>query len=117
MALPVRVPSSKLKMNDDQEHEARAKQIQELLEENLEVTRENHKILRRIERNALISFFAKAFLWLLLLGVPIFFFGPYLKPLFALMSQGATGSTTPTGVFGLPSASQLEEIVNTYRSK
>ena len=105
------------KMTDSTEQHRGVEELQDILEENLELTKENHKILKRMERNALIGFFAKVFLWLLVLGVPILFLGPYLKPLFSLMSQGTTGSSTPSGIFGLPSASQLEEIVNSYKTK
>jgi hypothetical protein len=71
-----------------------------------------------MERNALIGFFAKIVLWLLVLGVPLFILGPYLKPLYALIKEGASGtSTAPSGLFGLPSAEQLQEIVNSYKTK
>lgn len=84
--------------------------IEELLAETLELTKENNKILRRMERNALIGFLAKVFLWLLLLGLPLFFLGPYLKPLFGLV----TGAPATSGA---PSESQLQELLNLYSGK
>ena len=83
---------------------------EELLAETLELTKENNKILRRMERNALIGFLAKEFLWLLLLGLPLFFLGPYLKPLFGLVTGAPAAS-------GAPSDSQLQELLNLYSGK
>jgi hypothetical protein len=89
--------------------------IEKLLEENLEINKENNKILRRMERNALIGFFAKIFLWLLLLGLPLIFLGPYLKPLFGLITGAPTdASTSPLGV---PSESQLQQLFDAYSGK
>jgi hypothetical protein len=89
--------------------------LEKLLEENLKVARDNHKILRRMERNALIGFVAKIIIWLIVLGVPIFFLSTYLGPIMEAV-QG-TGTSTPSGVFGLPSAEQLQEIINTYKAQ
>jgi hypothetical protein len=89
--------------------------IEKLLEENLELNKENNKILRRMERNALISFFAKIFLWLILLGLPLIFLGPYLKPLLGLLTGApADPSVSPLGV---PSESQLQQLLDTYSGK
>lgn len=117
MVRQARALFSKTRMEQDTVKADSATEVQSLLEETLELTKANHKILRRMERNALIGFFAKVFLWLLILGVPLFFFGPYLKSLFSLASGGTTGSPTTTGVFGLPSAEQLQEIIQTYKPK
>lgn len=89
--------------------------IEHLLEENLELNKENNKILRRMERNALISFFAKIFLWLILLGLPLIFLGPYLKPLFGLLTGApADPAVSPLGV---PSESQLQQLLDVYSGK
>lgn len=89
--------------------------LQKLLEENLELNKENNKILRRMERNSLISFFAKIFLWLILLGLPLIFLGPYLKPLFGLL----TGAPADPGAspLGVPSESQLQQLLDAYSGK
>ena len=83
-----------------------------LLREDIELSKENNKILRRMERNALIGFFAKVFIWLLLLGVPLFFLGPYLKPLFNTLTGSPTESSgLPVGI---PGEKQLQELFNAY---
>jgi len=89
--------------------------LEKLLEENLEVAKANHKILKRMERNALIGFFAKIVIWLIVLGVPIFFLSSYLGPLMQAFNGTAT-TTVPSGVFGLPSAEQLQKILKEYKA-
>ncbi len=89
--------------------------LEELLKQNLELTQENHKILKRMERNALIGFIAKIVIWLLLLGVPLFLLSTYLAPLMAVFTHSSTG--TPSGLLGLPSAEQLKQIMETYRAQ
>ena len=78
--------------------------MEALMEENLELTKQNNKILRRMERNALIGFLAKMFLWVLLLGLPLLFLGPYLKPLYDLVRGG-------------PNASQFQQLLDAYSGK
>ncbi len=69
-----------------------------------------------MERNALISFTVKILIWLLVLGVPIFFLSTYLAPLMNLVQHGASGTTTPAGIFGLPSAQQIQLIIERYKA-
>ena len=90
--------------------------LENLLKENLEVAKHNHKILKRMERNALIGFIAKIVIWLIILGVPIFFLSSYLKPLLSVASGNAS-STMTGGVFGLPSSEQLQKIIDTYKAQ
>ena len=104
-------------MSVDQEQPVSLERLEHLLTETHELAKQNHKILRRMERNALLGFLARVVLWLLVLGVPLFFFGPYLKPLFSLVSQSTTATSTPKTVFGLPSAQELQAIVRSYKSQ
>ena len=95
--------------------ESQQDRIETLLKETIELSKENNKILRRMERNALISLFAKIFLWLLLLGLPLFFLGPYLKPLYnTLTGQGGGESGVPVGV---PGENQLQQLFDIYSGK
>ena len=88
--------------------------LEELLNENVKLAKENNKILRRMERNALIGLVFKVVLWLVVLGVPLYFLSTYVGPL----TEALRGSTvSPTGLFGLPSAEQLQKILETYKSK
>jgi hypothetical protein len=88
--------------------------LEELLKQNLDVAKENHKILKRMERNALIGFIAKVVIWLIVLGVPIFLLSTYLAPLMASFQKNGAA---PSGLFGLPSAEQVQQIMNTYKGQ
>jgi hypothetical protein len=88
--------------------------LEELLKRSLEVAEENQKILKRMERNALIGFIAKVVVWLVLLGVPLFFLSSYLGPLVNLLTGGA-GS--PSGGSLIPSPEQLNELKDLYTGK
>lgn len=88
--------------------------LEELLKRSLEVAEENQKILKRMERNALIGMIAKVILWLIVLGVPIFFLSSYIGPLMAAFT-GQAGS--PTSVLGIPSVEQLNELKDLYTGK
>jgi len=93
-------------------------EIVSLLKEDLEVNKENNKLLKRMHRNAMIALVAKGTLWLVILGVPLFFLGPYLRPLFSLVTTGQMPASTPVqGLFGLPTADELQQIVDTYTGK
>ena len=88
--------------------------LEELLKRSLEVAEENQKILKRMERNALIGFVAKVIIWLIVLGVPIIFLSSYIGPLMAAFT-GEAGN--PAGVLGVPSVDQLKELKDLYTGK
>lgn len=90
--------------------------LEELLKENLEVAKANQKILKRMERNAILGFIFKIVVWLLVLGVPILFLSAYIGPIMSALT-GGQASSTPTGVFGLPSAEQLKMLMDAYNPK
>jgi hypothetical protein len=98
-------------MNTPSEEGVPYAHLEKLLQKNLEVSEANHKILRRMERNALIGFVFKVIIWLLVLGVPIFFLSTYIAPLLSTV----TGDTTSQGLFGLPSVEQLKGLLEMYR--
>jgi hypothetical protein len=82
-----------------------------LLEENPAVTRENNALLKEARRNAMIGLAVKVVLYLLLLGVPLFFISSYLGPLLT-----GSGSNAPTGLFGVPSPDQAQQLLKEYQS-
>lgn len=86
-------------------------ELKDLLEENLEVTRENNELLKKIRRDAMIGFAVKAVIWLVILGVPIFFITTYLAP---FLEQ--TGTSTPTTLFGIPSPEEAQKLLEEYQS-
>jgi hypothetical protein len=87
--------------------------LEDLLKQNLEIAKENHKILKRMERNALIGFIARIVVWLIVLGVPLFFLSTYLLPVIETFQH--TGTSTPGGLFGIPSAAEFQKAIEEYR--
>jgi hypothetical protein len=86
--------------------------LEELLKQNLEVAKENQKILKRMERNALIGFIARIVIWLIILGVPLIILSSYIGPLLETFSGGAETNFT-----GFPSPAQLKETIELYQGK
>jgi hypothetical protein len=84
--------------------------LEQLLEDTLEVAEENNKLLRSMRRASQWAFQGKIILWLIVLGVPVLIFGPHVKALLPL-SDG-----TSHGIFGLPSADQLKELISAYQA-
>ena len=90
--------------------------LQKLLEENLAVAKDNNRLLREMRRNAILGIIAKVVLWLVVLGVPLFFLSSYLGPLMDALS-GAGDQTMAPGLFGLPSSEQMEALLKEYQAQ
>lgn len=94
------------------EHE----ELKKLLEENLAVAKDNNRLLREMRRNAILGLVAKIVLWLVLLGVPLLFLSSYIGPLMsAFTGTNPTGESLRPGVSGLPSADQLNQLLQEYK--
>jgi hypothetical protein len=94
-------------MNPDDLSQAR---LEQLLEENLELARENNELLRDMRRMGRISFWGKLLLWGAVIILPFIFLKPYLEALV----PAASGDTN--GVFGFPSKDQLEKALDSYQN-
>lgn len=81
-------------------------QLEALLEETAALTRENHKILKSMQRMDLISFWVKIALWALVIVLPLLFIGPILEALLPVAGNA------PGAVFGVPSP---EQLIETYQ--
>lgn len=55
--------------------------LEELLEENIELTKENNRLIKAMRRDALISGVLKVLVWGVLIGGSIYFSMKYLEPL------------------------------------
>lgn len=84
--------------------------LKRLLEENLEVTRENNELLKKIRRDATIAVVVKVVLYILILGLPLIFISSYLGPLLEKTS-GATSTT----LFGVPSPAEAQKLFEQYQ--
>lgn len=52
----------------------------DLLRKNLELAKENNKMLRRMRREAIFGFLVKLLIWALVLGVPIYLYFMFVEP-------------------------------------
>lgn len=90
--------------------------LRALLDENIAVTRENNRLLRLMRRDALIGFFVKLLIWLVVLGVPIFFISAYLLPIFDSLSAITQPGSLPNGVFGFPGSDEIQYLIEQYQA-
>lgn len=88
--------------------------LEKLLEENLAVAKDNNRLLREMRRNAILGLIARVVIWLIVLGVPLFFLSAYLGPILEALSGSGE---LPTGLFGLPSEAQLQQLIEQYQSQ
>ncbi len=88
--------------------------LSDLVEENNKIAHETNKIVRQMRREGRISFWFKVIIWVIVLGVPLFFIGPILRYV-----EAATGLSIPqsTSIFGIPSAQQLQDAIAQYKAK
>lgn len=92
-------------------------ELKKLLEENLAVAKDNNRLLRELRRNAILGLIAKVVLWLVILGVPLFFLSAYLGPLMdAVTGQSANDTGIPGGLFGVPSEEQINKLIEQYQA-
>ena len=90
--------------------------LKRLLEENIEVTKENNRLLREMRRNAILGIIARVVIWLIVLGVPLFFLSAYLGPILDAFSGQAGASGLEVGLFGLPSEEQIRQLFEQYQA-
>ena len=89
--------------------------LEALLEENLAFAKDNNRLLRLIRRDAMFGLVAKIVLWLILLGVPLFFIGSYIGPLFSAFSGATAGGAGVPSPFGVPSKDQVDKLIQEYK--
>src|SRR5690606_16786062 len=61
-------------------------ELERMLEETRKLAADNNRLLREMRRNALLGFFARIVVWLIVLGVPLFFLSSYLGPILEALS-------------------------------
>ncbi|MBU2159193.1 hypothetical protein KJ848_03360 [Patescibacteria group bacterium] len=91
-------------------------ELERLVKETRQLAEDNNRLLRRIRRDALLGFVARIVLWLVVLGVPLFFLGSYLAPIMDALS-GQSGESFKPGLFGLPSEDQVNRLLEQYQSQ
>ena len=89
-------------------------ELKRTLDEIHALTKDNHRILRAIRREQWIGFISKIVFWAVMLALPVYLYQQYLQPIVAKFSE--TSSTTPSGLFGLPTTAELQKLINSYKA-
>lgn len=95
-------------------------ELKRLLEENLELARQNNRMLRAIRRGTWYSLLWNIIIWAFFIIAPLYAYQQYVAPLvarFQALAPGGAATTTPSGPFGLPSFAELENLVHSYETK
>jgi hypothetical protein len=80
-----------------------------LLRENLEMARDNNRLLRQARRIGRVAFWFKVAVWIVILGLPILaysFFAPIIQ------KSGFDGLK----LFGYPSSDDIQSAIHNYKS-
>jgi hypothetical protein len=88
--------------------EERLARLELLVEETHRLAEETNLVVRQLRREARLSFWLKIVVWTAVIILPFLLIGPVIR---AIM-PGAGGA----GLFGLPSAEQLNSAAEMYRS-
>ncbi len=88
----------------------------QLLEENLALTKENHKLLKTMRRSSLFWLIAKIIMWVALLILPLFFIQPLISAFTGeLPSASGTSTAAPSSLFGFPSPAEIKSLMKQYK--
>ncbi len=85
------------------------------LEELRALTKDNHRMLRAIRRDQIFSFIVKVVIWLGIIAIPLFLYQQYVAPRIEEFQGNPTGATL--NLFGLPSSSDFQKLINQYKSQ
>lgn len=70
-------------------------ELQDLLEESIELTKENNRLLKAMRRDALIGGIVKTLVWVAVLGASLYFSWLFLEPFIGSV-QGAAKGMNPS---------------------
>ncbi len=84
------------------------------LEEIRALAKDSHRMLRAIRRDQWLGFIGKIAFWIIVFAVPLYFYQQYLQPLVEKFS--VTSSTTPSGLFGLPTSAEVQKLLDSYKA-
>lgn len=88
-------------------------EIKRQLEEIHALVKDNHVMLRTIRREHWFGVILKIVFWLVMIGVPLYYYQQYLQPLVAKFQ--ATGVPV-SGPFGLPTSADLQKLINSFKA-
>jgi len=84
--------------------------LEELVKKNTELLEENNKLLKKIHRNATLSFWLRVLWYLLLIGFPFAIYFYVLEPYFAAF--GASYENFIDGLNELPGLRGIEQLID-----
>lgn len=90
-------------------------QMKDLMERNAELLAENNKLLKKIHRNGLYSFYARVVWYVLLLGLPFALYFYVLEPYFTAL--GASYDTFSAGIQEIPGWKQFNDALEVFRGR
>jgi hypothetical protein len=85
--------------------------LKAMLDKNTKLLEENNKILRKIHRNALITFWLRITWYVLLIGLPFALYFYVLEPYFTAL--GSNYETFRAGIQEIPGLKQFTEFLDT----
>jgi hypothetical protein len=89
-------------------------ELKRMLEENLALTKDNHRMLRAIRRDQWFGFVGRIIIWAIVLLLPLYLYQHYLEPIVAKFS--ATPGEFTSGIFGLPTSAELGKLLNSFKA-
>lgn len=93
-------------MNPQNEHE----RLEKMLAHNAKLLEDNNKILHKLYRNQVWTFWTRVIWYVLLLGLPFIFYFYILQPYFEVF--GSNYETFRAGINEIPGLKGLEQILN-----
>ena len=88
-------------------------EMRRTLDEVFELTKENNRMLRALRRNQWLGFIFKIIIWAIVLLLPLYLYQQYLQP---IVSRFSPGTSTPTGFLGIPTSTDIQKLINSYKS-
>ena len=90
-------------------------EIRKLLQENIELAKENRKVLHAIRRNQIFSTVWTVLIWVVALAIPVYLYHQYLEPVVSRFYPSA--STTTPSFFVFPTSSEMQKLINSYKAQ
>jgi hypothetical protein len=91
--------------------------MRKMLEEDLALAKDNHRMLRAIRRGQWFGWITKILFWGILLLLPLYLYQQYLEPLVSRFYPGAIPVSTTSPGFGLPAFPDLPKLLESFKPK
>jgi hypothetical protein len=97
------------------------KELRDMLQENLELSRENNKLLKKVRGVQKRTHLFRLAYWIIIIGITLgayYYIQPYLEKIISMYNEGA-GSILQLQNFGnsLPDVSHLQDLLKQVQAK